>query len=128
MSTYYRTTDQQLVQLTAEQYGRLAPSKHAVLRPYRVDPEPTPSSTQYVVRGPVVVTETEARLTWALIEKTAQQLADEAFSAERAADLQLLRTAYLGLKNSTGTNAERITRCERVLVRLLKDIYGGEPA
>lgn len=128
MSSYYRTTDRQVIQLTPEHYARLAPSKHAVLRPYSVDPEPTPSPTQYVTRGPVVVTETEARLTWVLSAKTAEQLALEAFTADRAADLQQLRTAYLGLKNGTGTNAERITRCERVLMRMLKDVYGGEPA
>jgi hypothetical protein len=128
MSTYYRTTDGRLVELTVGQFSALAPSKRATLKLYTVDPQPTPSASQRVEQGPVVVDGAAARLTWVLVTKTAEQIAFEAFAAERAIDLQQLRQVYLGLKNGTGTNLERITRCERVLVRILKDLFGGEPA
>ena len=127
MSAYYRLTDEVVLDLDPAFVAQLAPSKRATLRPYTVDPMPTPSATQRVESGPVVVTETEAHRTWLLLDKTAAELALAQFIADRAADLLQIRQVYTALKNGTGTNLERIVRCEKVLCRLLKDIFGGEP-
>lgn len=127
MSLYYRINDGQLVPLSADDVSLLAQNKRDLLRPYVVDPKPTPSPTQYVAAGPVVVSPTEARKTWALVDKPAQQIANELFHSQRTADLEQIRLVYSALKNGTGTAAERLARCERVLARLLKDIFGGEP-
>ena len=55
MTTYYRTTDGALIELTPEQIGQLAPNKRDTLKAYSVDAEPTLSDTQFVAPGPVVV-------------------------------------------------------------------------
>ena len=127
MSTYYRLTDEALVEISAQQFAALAPNKQALLRSYVEDPPPTPSATQNVAPGPVVVTEAEARKTWLLVPKTAAELAFDAYVANRDADLLLIRQVYLALKNGTGTAAERLVRVERVCARFIKDTFKGEP-
>lgn len=126
MTLYYRTTDAAIRDLSAEEFAALAPSKRATLRLYSEDPRPTPSATQYVAPGPVVVDETTARKTWLLVEKTAEQIAADTFQTNSEAEWSQIRQVALALKNGTGTAAERLTRCERVLYRLLKDRFGTE--
>jgi hypothetical protein len=126
MTTYYRTTDGALIELTPEQIGQLAPNKRDTLKAYSVDAEPTLSDTQFVAPGPVVVDGSSARRTWVVVDKSPDQIAGEAFQVQRAVELDQIRAAYAALKAGTGTAAERLTRCERVLARLLKDMFGGE--
>lgn len=128
MTTYYRTTDGALRDLTPEQYASLAQSKRDTLRVYSIDPQPTPPSTQYVVAGPVVVDATTARKTWLLVDKSPEQLEAEAFAASQAASLEQARQVYTALKNGTGTATERLVRVERVCAHYLREQFGGEPA
>jgi hypothetical protein len=128
MSLYYRLTDERVLDLDPALVASLAPNKRDTLRTYSVDPKPTPTATQVVVPGPIVVDATSARRTWQLANKSAEQLAEEQFTAQQTADYEQIRAIYVALKNGTGTAAERLTRCERVLARLLKDRFGGEPA
>lgn len=128
MTTYYRTTDGALVELSLAQLNALAPSKRETLKVYSIDPQPVPAAGQYVAAGPVVVEGDAARKTWTLQAMDAGEIAAQQFAVAREADLAQIKLIYAALKNGTGTNAERITRCERVLARLLKDIFGGDPA
>jgi hypothetical protein len=128
MSLYYRTSDARVLDLDPAHVATLSAPKRATLLPYTVDPTPTPSATQYVTHGSVVVENGAARKTWLLVNKTAEQLATDQFVAQRETDLAQIRTVYAALKAGTGTTAERIRRCEIVLARLLKDLFGGEPA
>lgn len=127
MTTYYRTTDTALIDLSLVSFNALASSKRELLKVYSIDAKPVPSSSQYVAAGPVVVQGEIARKTWSLVEKSAQQLAADQFSSVREAELAQIRLVYVALKNGTGTAAERLTRIERVLARVLKDTFGEEP-
>jgi hypothetical protein len=83
MSTYYRTTDGSVHELSAEQFAALqANGKADALRQYVIDAKPTPSATQVVVNSGIVVGPVEAHQTWALREKTAEELEDDALAAE----------------------------------------------
>jgi hypothetical protein len=128
MSLYYRINDGALVDITESFFLSLAANKRDLLRPYVVDPEPAPSSTEWVAPGPVVVTATEARKTWILVPKTEAEIAFDAYVADRNSDLTLIRQVYIALKNGTGTAAERLVRVERVCARFIKDIFRGEPS
>ena len=55
-------------------------------------------------------------LTQAEIDARAQAAAD-------ADELAQIKAVYQDLKNGVGTQLVRLTRCERVLARMLKDIY-----
>lgn len=127
MSAYYRTTDGAVLDLSAEQLASLAASKRDTLRPYSVDVKPVPTATERVDAGPVVVTALAARKTWVLVALTPSELALIQLRQQRDADLIQIRAAYAALKNGTGTAGERMTRCERILARLLLDIFGSEP-
>lgn len=74
MTTYYRVTDGTLHELDAEQFDGMAESKKAILRAYIVDEQPQPSPTQMLVEAGIVVSEDEARKTWALRDLTAEEL------------------------------------------------------
>jgi hypothetical protein len=85
MSTYYRTTDGSFHELSAEQFAALqANGKATALRLYVIDVKPTPSATQVVVDAGIVVGPVEAHRTWALRDKTATELEDEALAEELA--------------------------------------------
>lgn len=127
MTDYYRLTDARVLDLDPAFVAQLSPSKRDTLRLYFVDAQPVPTALQVVRIGPIQVGAIEARQTWLLVDKTPAQVQSEQFAAERAAELAQIRLAYNALKNGTGTAGERLTRCERVLARLLKDIFGGEP-
>lgn len=127
MTTYYRVTDGRVLELDPAFVAQLAPSKRDTLRLYSVDPQPVPSPTQYVASGPVVVDPTTARKTWLLLDKTAEQLAAEAFRAQQTAQLELARQVYTALKNGTGTATERLARVERVCAYFLREQFGSEP-
>jgi hypothetical protein len=92
----YRLSTQEVIALSDENAASILShaTKAADHRPYVEDQEPTPTPTQRVVRGPIVVTPTEARLTWALIDKTTEEIAAEAEAAELAAEFSQL-DAYL---------------------------------
>lgn len=78
MTTYYRTTDGSLHELTEEQYAALLVNgKAAILRAYSVDPQPQPLPSQYVQPGPLAIDDTSARRTWVLVDKSAEQMAAE---------------------------------------------------
>ena len=117
MTTSYRVSDGALRDLSPEQFQALAPNKRADLRPYVIDAQPTPSATQYVESGPVNVTYTEARKTWLLLDKSAEQV-------ERETEVAQAKAVLVALKNGTGTSAERLARIERVLFRVAKDLLG----
>lgn len=75
MTLHYRTTDGSLHDLTAEQYAALvANGKAAVLRLWSVDPMPTPSASQVVIDGGILVDATTARQAWTFRAKTQREL------------------------------------------------------
>lgn len=121
---YYRTSDEQVVDVSADVFGELAPQKQAVHREYSVDPVPSFTTTQRVVEGPVVVTETAATKTWSVIEKTQAEKDEDAENAQRLVDYAQARAVYVDLRNGVGTAAERLARVEKVLSRLLRDAIG----
>src|SRR5688500_8555495 len=120
MTLYARLLDgevDRLVELTAEQYAALQVNgKAAFLRLWIVDPQPTPSATQAVQMGPVVITGTEARQTWTLRDKTQAELDAEANAADRPtvkAVVTALTTdiaAYNANPDVTGTAVERLAK------------------
>jgi hypothetical protein len=125
---YYRITDAAILDLPEAYVASLPTVKQSLLRLYVVAQKPTPSATQFVKDGPVTVDQTTATKTWILENKSPEQLAAEKFIADREADLDQIRAVYLALRSGTGTASERLTRCERVLARLVKDVFGGDPA
>lgn len=102
--------------------------KANALRPLVTDPQPTPGQTQRVVKGPIVVEPTQARETWVITQKTAEEIAAEQEAAARSTEYQHLRTIVDSLRNGTGTAAERLVRVERVSVRLLLDAFVANQA
>lgn len=82
---------------------------------------PVPADGQVVEEVDPQITELHAYQRWLVRPKSDPELAAEA----DAADLLLVKAAYLALKAGNGTNAERITRLERVLARVMKEIWGG---
>lgn len=127
MSLFYRTVDHRVLELDPGYVASLAPSKRETLLAYSVDPKPTPASTQLVIEGPIVLTATTARRTWQVVEKTAEQLAADAFRATQGATLEQARLVYGALKAGTGTAAERLARVERVCAYYLRELFGSEP-
>jgi hypothetical protein len=125
---YYRTTDAAILDLPQAYVASLPPIKQSLLRLYVVATKPTPSATQFVKDGLVTVDQTTATKTWVLENKSPEQLAAEKFQSDRKIDLEQIRAVYLALRAGTGTAAERLTRCERVLARLVKDAFGEDPA
>lgn len=95
--------------------------KANALRQLITDPLPTPGINQRVIAGPIVVEPTRARETWVVVDKTQEEIAAEQEAASRVAEYQALRTLIDALRNGTGTAGERMTRVERVCVRLLLD-------
>jgi hypothetical protein len=96
--------------------------------PLVIDAQPTPSATQRVVDAGIVFEPTQARQTWALVDKTADELEADALNDEKAqlvnwlADVQ----TQLNLENAARallTNAQRINELEkdtRVLLKIAK--------
>lgn len=66
------------------------------------------------------ITEKHALQRWIVRPKSDPELAAEA----DAADLVLIKSAQTALKAGNGTNAERITRLERILARVMKELWG----
>jgi hypothetical protein len=127
MTTYYRLTDEAILDLNPELVAALAPNKRDTLRPYTVDVMPTPSATQRVATGPIVVTPTAAHKTWLLVDLTAEEMAQAAFRTLQASQLDLARQVYVALENGTGTAGERLVRVERVCAHYLRGQFGSEP-
>jgi hypothetical protein len=125
---YYRITDAAILELPEAYVASLPPLKQQMLRVYVVAEKPTPLATQFVKDGPITVDQTTATKTWVLENKTEEQLAAEKFQFDRNADLEQIKLVYQALRSGTGTAAERLTRCERVLARFVKDAFGGDPA
>jgi hypothetical protein len=84
MTIYYRVSDGEFRDITSEQYAELSANKQADLRLYVVDAQPTPSASQVVVNAGIVVGPVEAHLTWALREKTAEEVEADELDAELA--------------------------------------------
>ena len=90
----------------------------ALLRLWMVDPEPAVTATQVFQPGPIVITDTEARQTWVVREKTQAEVDREANATdlpqlkqlvvELTADIQ----AYNANPDTSGTAAERLTKLE----------------
>jgi hypothetical protein len=125
MTTYYRITDQVLRDLTPEEFAALAQNKRDILRVYVIDAQPVPSATQVVVSAGLVVGPVEAHKTWALRDKTADELEVDNLAAEKAqldnwlTDVQ----TQLALDNPARallTNAQRINELEKDTRVLLK--------
>lgn len=125
MTTYYRITDQVLRDLTPEEFAGLSQNKRDTLRVYIVDAQPVPSATQVVVSAGLVVGPVEAHKTWALRDKTADELEADNLAAEKAqldnwlTDVQ----TQLALDNPARallTNAQRINELEKDTRVLLK--------
>jgi hypothetical protein len=86
MTTYYRVSDGEFKELSAEQYAALSPNKRDNLRLFIIDEQPVPSATQLVIDGGLVVGPVEAHKTWSLRDKTAEELAAEQTAADLAAE------------------------------------------
>jgi hypothetical protein len=126
MTTYARLNEvgafRDIIDLTTDQYHALdGHPKQAMLRLYVIDAQPVPSGAQTVQDGPIVIEPTQARKTWALVDKSAATLAQEADAAARLAEITLIKTVLTDMKNGVGTAAERLARLERVVFRLAKD-------
>lgn len=106
----------EIEQATYEALVEAANPKAAYLRPLVIDPRPTPTASQVVNPGPIVIEPTQARQTWVLVSKSAEQLADETQQTE----LAQLKAMIATLQAGTGTAAERLVRVERVCAWLLK--------
>jgi hypothetical protein len=90
-----------IIDLTQQEYDALLvsnPPKAALLRPLVTDPLPTIDPvTQRIVTGPIVIEATQARETWTIVAKTAEEIADEAEAAAIAADLAQVETRLTNL-------------------------------
>jgi hypothetical protein len=101
---------------------KLAPNKRALLLPFVIDPQPTPTASQVVSQGPYAIELTQVRQTWALREKTAAELSAEADAAERdqlkaAAIMDLLRAEAAGTSTLTAAQSRKLfARCVLFLV------------
>lgn len=118
---YYNAVKERTVELNDAEYARLADSKKAVLKPYRVQEQPVPNSTQVVRQGPVVVSETEAVLTWIVEEKSPEQLLEEQLQMQDQTEREWLKQARQGLKNADGNTAARLARIERCLLHFIRN-------
>ena len=88
--------------------------------PLLIDTQPVPSAAQVLVNAGILFTQTTATQTWSLRAKTAAELDADAATVERAA---IKAPALIAaLQSGTGTAGERLARCERVLVYLLRNV------
>jgi hypothetical protein len=101
---------------------RLAPNKRALLLPLVIDQQPTPTASQVVSAGGYVVQPTQVRRTWALRDKTAEELTAEQDAAEReqlkaSAIMDLLRAEAAGTSTLTAAQSRKLfARCVLFLV------------
>ena len=97
-----------------------APPASKGWRPLVINAQPVPLATRAVIDSGIVFTPTMATQTWGLRAKATAELDAEAAAVERTA---IKASAVIAaLQNGTGTAAERLVRCERVLVYLLKNV------
>lgn len=118
----------EIIDIDPEIYAALLATgnpKAQFLRPLVTDAAPTPTATQHLVRGPVVIEPTQARETWLLVDKTADELAAETAATDRAATLQQLKALQAALQAGTGTAAERLARLEKVAAFQVKEFIRG---
>lgn len=124
MTTYARIADGAVVatfDLTPEQYAALqANGKAANLRLWIVDPMPTPSASQVVMIGPVVIGPVEAHQTSVLRNKTQAELDADSNAAEQAQIKTMIAnlTASIQADRSALTQAQRLALLEQDAVRL----------
>jgi hypothetical protein len=80
-------------------------------------------ATHKVERAASLVDVTENTLTqaWSIVPLTAGELADIAAQATRTTDSTQIKAALTALKNGTGTQADRLARCEKALAYLIRD-------
>ena len=82
------------------------------------DPAIADASTQRLAGQATVVEATRVTK-----QRTVETIPQE--ELDSATELAAIKAVALDLKNGTGTAAERLTRVERVLFRMLKDQYGN---
>lgn len=70
----YAIIDENRILTEVREYEVTPPHKEGRLLPIVDDVLPTPSSTQKVVPGPIVIRELDALQTWELADKTAEEL------------------------------------------------------
>jgi predicted nucleic acid-binding Zn-ribbon protein len=120
-----------LIELTAEQYAALDGNpKQALLRPLVIDAQPTPSATQAIVNAGYVVEPTQVRQTWALRDKTADELEVEAIDAAKdgyqahidALNVQLDITNAMRGAMTTNQRLNTLEADTRATMKAVKDL------
>lgn len=108
-----------IVELTAEEYAALVVNgKAAYLRIWVVDPQPQFTDTQALFAGPIVITETEARQTWVVSNKTPEEIERDQANAEVATLRQLIVSlttdidAYNATPDVSGTVAQQAAKLD----------------
>jgi len=81
---------------------------------------PTVTSNQIAHVVDPVVNNNTVVMTWAIRDKTQQELHSEIDAAE----IVQAKAAYRALLAGTGTNLVRLERLERVLARVMKELWG----
>lgn len=62
---------------------------------------------------------------WNIVDLSAEELQAIQDQKDAEAERQQAKAIYLDLKKGVGTAGERLTRVEKVLARLLRDMYGN---
>lgn len=121
MTTYYVINTGRLAEISDEDFARLQVNgKARLLRPYFVDQRPTPGPDQNLVRLPITVTETEARQSWQLVEKSQEEKDAQREVDERKVERDAAKAKMQFLRNGSGSNPDRIERLESVVAYLLR--------
>lgn len=84
------------------------------------DPKPTPATNEVVIHAGFVVEVPQGRVrrTWTVRLKSTEELDED----QRKIDLQQVKNVLDALNNGTGNITNRVTRCERVLVYIIKHL------
>lgn len=121
MATYAKLYGETFIEWV--EYEVLPPHRQGSLRPQVIDAIPAfDPATQKVVPASPIVEPTQVRKTWVVVPLTA----DELTFREIGVDLENARQVYTALKNSTGTDANRLRRVETVLAGVLRYIAHKE--
>jgi hypothetical protein len=118
-------TFKDIVEMEQAEYDALLisnPPKAALLRPLVTDPLPTiDPATQKIVAGPIVIEATQARETWVVVAKTAEEIQADNDTAAANVFYATISTTLADLTAGTGNNTDRLIRLEQACIRLLTD-------
>ena len=126
MYTLYNTQTNQRGDIRPHPYT--VDGKQAQLPPHLIamevidDPEPSVPRTKRTV--PVVIVDVPAkkyRHGWEVVDLSAEEMAERDAEDAATTERQQIRAVIQDLKDGTGTQLQRLVRCERVPVRLIKD-------